>query len=153
MNLIQFLIFMQMWLISLPAHTRVYLSSLKALAFLEFIPYEWLSGESSTQNSSIAEETGIDRFGSNNLVNGLGSFLVIAIVLGVIILLTLVLRLVASRSEFLMKIYKFLKNKFMYNSMLRFVLQNSLKLQVAACTVIAYNRLTTQQDTEETKKV
>ena len=47
MNLIQFLIFMQMWLISLPPYTRIFLSELKALALLEFIPYQWLSGESS----------------------------------------------------------------------------------------------------------
>ena len=68
MNLIQFLIFMQMWLISLPVHTRIFLSELKALALLEFIPYEWLSGENLTKNSPIVEETGIDRFGTNSLI-------------------------------------------------------------------------------------
>ena len=33
MNLIQFMFFMQLWLISLPARARVFLGELKALAF------------------------------------------------------------------------------------------------------------------------
>ena len=44
MNLIQFLIFMQMWLFSLPGTARIFLQELKNLALLEFIPYEWLQG-------------------------------------------------------------------------------------------------------------
>lgn len=38
MNLLQFLIYMQMWLISLPPTTRIILRELKTLALLEFIP-------------------------------------------------------------------------------------------------------------------
>ena len=44
MNLLQFLIFMQMWLISLPHTTRIVLKELKSLALLEFIPTEVLKG-------------------------------------------------------------------------------------------------------------
>ena len=42
MNLIQFLIFMQMWLLSMPGVARIFMQELKALALLEFIPYAWL---------------------------------------------------------------------------------------------------------------
>ncbi len=38
MNLLQFLIFMQMWQIKLPDFSRIILKELKSLAFLEFIP-------------------------------------------------------------------------------------------------------------------
>ena len=48
MNLVQFLIFMQLWLFRLPERARIFLTELKALALLEFIPYEWLSGEEPT---------------------------------------------------------------------------------------------------------
>ena len=44
MYLIQFLVFMQMWLTNLPHMAQVFLAELKNLALLEFIPYEWLSG-------------------------------------------------------------------------------------------------------------
>ena len=44
MNLLQFLIFMQMWLISLPSKARIFLRELQNLALLEFIPYGWLIG-------------------------------------------------------------------------------------------------------------
>ena len=38
MNLLQFLIFMQMWQIRLPATTRIVLQGLKSIALFEFIP-------------------------------------------------------------------------------------------------------------------
>lgn len=43
MNLLQFLIFMQMWVISIPPTTRIVLSELQNLALLEFIPTEVFS--------------------------------------------------------------------------------------------------------------
>ena len=42
MNLLQFLIFMQMWLISLPTRARTFLRELQNLALLEFLPYHWV---------------------------------------------------------------------------------------------------------------
>ena len=38
MNLLQFLIFMQMWQVKLPDFTRIIFKELKSLAFLEFLP-------------------------------------------------------------------------------------------------------------------
>ena len=70
----------------------------------------------------MGEETGIERFGSNSLVDGLGSMLVIGICIAIVILLTLVLRLIASRSERVMKLYIMIKTKMMYNALLRYVL-------------------------------
>ena len=46
MNLLQFLIFLQMWLITLPPKSSVFLREIKVLALLEFIPPEWLIGVS-----------------------------------------------------------------------------------------------------------
>ena len=55
MNLLQFLIFMQMWLVSLPGKARVFLFELKNLALLEFIPYDLIFGLE-TEEKSAADE-------------------------------------------------------------------------------------------------
>ena len=124
MNLIQFLIFMQMWLMRMPAHSRIFMRELKALALLEFIPYAWLSEEEPETVSSyyVSEEIGIDRFGTNNLVQGLGSMLVIGMALVIVILIALAMRLLATYSSRIMTIYLSIKTKMQYNSLLRFVL-------------------------------
>ena len=129
MNMIQYLIFMQMWLMGLPNRTRVFLRELKALALLEFIPYEWLSGSEKTMQGSsagdedlVSEELGIDRFGSNSLVQGLGSMLILAITISVIILLVLCLRLLSVYSSRLKSLYAQVKKKIKYNLVLRYVL-------------------------------
>ena len=40
MNLLQFLIYMQMWMIKLPPITQTFLQELKSIAFMDFIPKE-----------------------------------------------------------------------------------------------------------------
>ena len=84
---------MHVWLINIPDRTRVFLLELKALVLLEFIPYEWLSGGDLVTSIPYAEKTGIERFGSNNIINGFGSMFIIALVLSGIILLLLALKL------------------------------------------------------------
>ena len=77
----------------------MFLAELKNLALLEFIPYEWLSGGDSNQisgekdSTALNGETGVERFGSNTLVSGLGSMLVLAIGMAGIILVLLCLRM------------------------------------------------------------
>ena len=44
LNILIFLIFMQMWLITLPVKARIFLKELKNLVLLEFIPYDELFG-------------------------------------------------------------------------------------------------------------
>lgn len=44
LNILIFLIYMQMWLITLPVKARIFLKELKNLVLLEFIPYDELFG-------------------------------------------------------------------------------------------------------------
>ena len=106
----------------MPHRTRVFLDELKALAFLEFIPYEWLTGGEKAEQSQYAEKIGIDRYGSNSLVDGMGSMLIIAITIGVIILLLLVLKLLTARFQFIKKVYTAIKSKIVYNTLLRYIM-------------------------------
>ena len=98
----------------------------------------------------VIEEIGIDRFGSNSLIDGCGSFLVIGIAMGVVLLIMILMRLLAMASPRIMKCFIYLKNKMQYGAPLRYVLQSTLKLHIAACTVIAYERLTVKSDYEPT---
>ena len=71
--------------------------------------------------------------------------------LGVIVLLLLIilglLLLCVKRSARAQRIYTALSKKLFYNTFMRFVLQSSLKLQIAACTVIFYAQMLTSGET------
>ena len=126
MNLIQFLIFMQMWLITLPSKTRIFLRELKQLALMEFIPYAWLKSSDDEEEQAaemlMVEEIGIDRFGTNSLVDGMGAFLVIGIALGLVLLVLVLMRFIATVSPRVMSWFDLIKKKMQYNVPLRFVL-------------------------------
>ena len=102
MNLLQFLIYMQMWMIKLPPLTQTFLQELKAIAFMDFIPKEdiqnvikeklGLEEETSddqmqVENSANSQELSIDRVGSKSLIDNMGTFLLI----GILIILILIL--------------------------------------------------------------
>ena len=142
MNLLQFLIFMQMWLISLPPRARTFLRELQSLALLEFLPYHWFIEEK--YHVAGSEETGIDRLGSNTLIDGLGAVIMIIIIILTLTALLLLFRSLAGYIPILMKLYRYLKKRMKYNALLRFILQSTLKIQITACTVIVYDSLTTK---------
>ena len=88
---------------------RIFLRELKALALLEFIPYEWLQGSSRSYDPK--EEIGIDRFGSNSLIDGFGAMLILAIAIVLVALLLIALYYLAKRFSKLMVVYIFLMRK------------------------------------------
>ena len=89
---------------------------------MEFIPYAWLSGDEEGNDIEVKEKIGIERFGKNSLVSGMGSMLVIAIVLTSVICIMLIIRTVTRCSAKIMKVYLKIKSKIQYNSILRYVL-------------------------------
>ena len=140
MNLLQFLIFMQMWLITLPPKSSVFLREIQVLALLEFIPYEWLvSSSDQPEHQAGIEEMGIDRLGSNSLVDGLGVILLVIIAIIILSVLLIFFWMLARRFPIVQRLYDYLKKRLKYNALLRFVLQSTLKLQVTAATVIVYD--------------
>ena len=123
---------------------------------LEFIPYEWLSGDSSSSEQKLTSsplnvETGIERFGTNTLVSGLGSMLVLAIGIFAIIILLIGLKILQNKSERVKKIYLSILKVMKYSAVIRYMLQSTLKLHIAACTVIAFDRLSRKPVIEPTK--
>jgi len=119
---------MQMWLVTLPPKARAFLRELQVLALLEFIPYEWILGEDIEKVSrdeledAASEETGIDRFGSNSLIDGLGVVVIILVLMAILIVLLVVFRFLAGCFPMIQKLYIYLKKQMQYNGLLRFVL-------------------------------
>ena len=93
-NLLQFVVFMQAWIISLPNEAQVFLKTLKTLALFEFLPTEeilsWLD--------LVCDQAEIDpcacdkNSNSGNLVSNMG----IMLIFGLFGLIVLVLVLIAS---------------------------------------------------------
>lgn len=144
---------MQMWLISVPATTRIILRELKTLALLEFIPTETFTNvlksffgmsskadcleededscpaeADSESGSSVSEASGIDRVGSSSLIDNMGAMLVIGAIIVAILLLLLLLRMASKKFQCAQKVSDAIKRKLFYNTLLRYVLQSTLKL-------------------------
>lgn len=170
MNLLQFLIYMQMWLISLPLTTQIVLSQLKSLALLEFIPTDWfknllkklLTGDDPAaecdgtcaeavekEDSVLNEESGIDRVGSSSLLDNMGVMLLLGVLLVTLVLLLVLIRF-CRRRAFCEKLYLAFKKKMCYNFFFRYVMQSTLKLQIGACTVIFYDQMTLHVEKKST---
>ena len=82
---------------------------------------------------------GIDRLGSNSLVDGLGVILLVIIAIIILSVLLIFFWMLARRFPIVQRLYDYLKKRLKYNALLRFVLQSTLKLQVTAATVIVYD--------------
>ena len=88
--------------------------------------------------SDIDQKTGVERFGSTSLIDNIGAMLLIAGAILIVLVLLCILKCCTKRSKCTKKIYDLIKKKLFYNAFLRYVLQSTLKLQIAACTILFY---------------
>ena len=155
---------MQMWQIKLPQTTRIVLQGLKSIALFEFIPTESFKsqlkellgvedespqvidddsssscGANGSEEDSVTEKSGIERVGTPSLIDNMGAMLLIGLLICLLLLILLLLRICTKRSPCARRVYEAIKKKLFYNTLLRFVLQSTLKLQIAASTVLAYD--------------
>ena len=79
--------------------------------------------------------------------------MILAMVIILTGLLLIALFFLAKRSRKIMVVYIYLIKKMQYSALFRYVFQSTLKLHVAACTVIVYDRLTVKVITEPTSNV
>jgi hypothetical protein len=130
-NMLQFLVFMQLWQIELPQNAKVVMKFLKSIALLEFIPTEQITG-------AISGWLGLDSADPSNIVNQNGIMLVIGLVIIVVlILLAVVSYFITLTSYTWYRRYRSVKGMIFYNTFLRFILQSNLKMGVAAVTTIS----------------
>lgn len=91
--------------------------------------------------SEISQENGIARVGSDSLVDNMGAMLALGVAILIVLIVLCLLSLCVKRSPRAQRIYTAIKKKLFYNTFLRYVLQSSLKLQIAACTTMFYSRM------------
>ena len=163
-NILQFAVFISQWQLCLPNNGRNFLKLLKNLALMEFIPtdkiVDFISrtlglesepdcedcvNDSETDTRRLQEETelldtvknsAMSNFGSNNLVQNLGIMLVIALAIVLLLLLLRILKCLKHRYQWIKKLHKQIHEKIFYNLFIRYVLQSTLKVQIATCTTI-----------------
>ena len=69
----------------------------------------------------------------------------IAVVILFVFILLALLIVIGKRCKCAQKVAVVIKKKLLYNTLLRYVLQSSLKMQISACTIIAYMKMTTKE--------
>lgn len=84
------------------------------------------------------------------MIDNMGAMLLIAAIIFAVLILLVLLRLAQKRSACAKKAFDVIKKKLFWNTFLRYVLQSTLKLQIAACKVILFDKMTTQIVTKET---
>jgi hypothetical protein len=130
-NMLQFLVFMQLWQIELPENARIVIKFLKSIALLEFIPTAQITG-------AISEKLGLDATDESNIVNQSGIMLLIGLLIVVVVILLAIVSYFITQANYTWyRRYRLVKGKIFYNVFLRFILQSNLKMGIAAATTLS----------------
>ena len=101
---------------------------IKYIALMEFV-------DTKSIMNSISEGLGIEK-GSDNIIENMGLMLLVGGALATVVLLLSVSVYFFSSNFKRYKLYRGLKQKIFYNSIIRYVLQSTLKLQIASMTTL-----------------
>ena len=165
-NILQFAVFMEQWKLSLPNNGRKFLQVMKNLALMEFLPTDQVVDFMSdvlqldekticiacideenetrrleTDSKNIGQDesnevASMEKFGSPNLVRNLGIMFVIALAIAILLILLRLIKCLEHRYQWVRKLHKWIHDRIFYNLFIRYILQSTLKVQIAACTTI-----------------
>ena len=121
-NILQFLVFMQKWRVSIPYKTLIWLQTLKAIALFEFVPKKWftdsISGLLGFEVSQKGDEHGsldleghtdADLSQKTNIVENMGMMLMLAVVLIFVMVLLGLARFVIFSDYRIFRLYQTVK--------------------------------------------
>jgi hypothetical protein len=128
-NILQFLVFMSRWKLDYPANTLSVLKFIKTIALMEFMPTGWFT-------DILSDWFGIQKGDEQNIVENMGMMLLIGCCLLIAVLLTLVVGLLMLFNFKLYRLFRNLLRKVFYNTFIRYILQSTLKLQIASLTTM-----------------
>ena len=120
---------MQRWKLDYPANTNSVLKFIKMIALIEFMPTEWFT-------DILSDWFGIQRGDDRNIVENMGMMLLIGCCVLFAVLLILVVGLLMLFNFKLYRIFRNLLRKVFYNTFIRYLLQSTLKLQIASLITI-----------------
>ena len=155
---LQFFVFMSMWQVRYPHTLTFLLSELKRIALGEFmddfdvmgIVMEWLGNEQSKTSSPTDEQVGESRLGTADAMSSLGPTLMLAsmgfllLIIIVVVILVLARRMKCSNGtrELVGKI----RRAVFWNAIIRYLILNSLKLNLSGMLVLKLYQSSTQMD-------
>ena len=120
---------MQRWKLDYPANTNSVLKFIKMIALMEFMPTEWFT-------DILSDWFGIQKGDDQNIVENMGMMLLIGCCVLFAVLLILVVGLLMLFNFKLYRIFRNLLRKVFYNTFIRYLLQSTLKLQIASLITI-----------------
>jgi hypothetical protein len=127
-NLLQFLVFIPMWKLNFPYNALAALNYIKYIALMEFV-------DTKSIMNSISEGLGIEK-GGDNIIENMGLMLLVGGALAVVVLLLGVSVYFFSSNFKRYKLYRSVRQRIFYNAIIRYVLQSTLKLQIASMTTL-----------------
>ena len=130
-NVLQFIVFYQIWQINFPPKASIFVETLKNLAFFEFLQ-EWakqmLEQKAEECNSSddyfcrtFQLKTGDERLGLRNFLENAGVMVLGAVILGVAVISTVVLLTLSFASKSVKILYLKVKQAIFWNSFIRYL--------------------------------
>ncbi len=120
---------MQRWKLDYPANTNSVLKFIKMIALMEFMPTEWFT-------DILSDWFGIQKGDDQNIVENMGMMLLIGCCVLFAVLLILIVGLLMLFNFKLYRIFRNLLRKVFYNTFIRYLLQSTLKLQIASLITI-----------------
>ena len=120
---------MQRWKLDYPANTNSVLKFIKMIALMEFMPTGWFT-------DILSDWFGIQKGDDQNIVENMGMMLLIGCCVLFAVLLILVVGLLMLFNFKLYRIFRNLLRKVFYNTFIRYLLQSTLKLQIASLITI-----------------
>ena len=119
-NVLQFIVYIELIKTNLAVHARMFLIQLKSIALGEFIPYEWISKKFFGATEDLKETSVANKMGTMFL-------------LGIVILIVTIIVLLCGifRKKLSVKVVRAvdkLKRKLFWNTFIRYTLQSYLKI-------------------------
>ena len=139
-SLLQFVVYMRIWLTNVPVKADIFIDSLRSMAFFEFLPQEeignaimdWLGIETDCKKTDSCKNSIFAQF----------SVVIIAAVLILLVIVILILFFVLKKiSPKVESCYVKLKNSLFYGTFIRYILLSTLKIQMTLCVGIAIGKV------------
>ena len=143
-NMLQFVVFFTDWRVLIPPNASMAIETFRVIALGEFIPYDWLTEPLSEPFQGPDDDTDASRA---NVLSNMGIMLLFGGVILILALLAVCLVRCCRKSEKCRALFQKLKNKILWNSVLRFALQSYLKNSMAVLFSLYVMSFTSKGDT------
>jgi hypothetical protein len=117
------------WKLNYPENAHTVLNFIKMVALMEFLPTSWFT-------DLLSDWFGIEKGDDSNIIENMGMMLLIgcSLLLAAVVMLSVGILVLYNYKVY--RIFRMGHRKLCYNILIRYVLQSTLKLQIASMTTI-----------------